>query len=76
MLTALESRHASPVEGQPDQMTLFDRPPTAAVTPTPPAATPAPDEVRARLGELAPDDMSPREALDALYELKQLLEKT
>ncbi|SIS51272.1 DNA mismatch repair protein MutS [Roseivivax lentus] len=33
----------------------------------------APSEVEARLRALSPDDLSPREALDALYELRRLL---
>lgn len=32
------------------------------------------DELRTALGELAPDELTPREALEALYELKALIE--
>ena len=34
----------------------------------------APDEMRAALMALDPDTMSPRDALEALYKLKRLIE--
>ncbi len=43
--------------------------PTAEAT-----AAPSPSPVEARLREIAPDDLTPRAALDLLYELKTLLE--
>ena len=39
---------------------------------TPPATEPAADALRQRLAELDPDGMTPRQALDALYELRDL----
>ena len=35
---------------------------------------PAPDEVRAAVAALDPDALSPREALEALYKLKRLID--
>ncbi|HQO54006.1 MAG TPA: DNA mismatch repair protein MutS, partial [Ottowia sp.] len=40
--------------------------------PPPPAAEPAPSPLDAALAALDPDQLSPREALDALYRLKKL----
>ncbi|MEO0718376.1 MAG: DNA mismatch repair protein MutS, partial [Pseudomonadota bacterium] len=51
---------------------LVDDLPLFAATPTP--SDPDPSEVEERLKTLDPDAMSPREALDALYALKGLLE--
>ena len=51
---------------------LVDDLPLFAATPTP--SEPDPSEVEERLKALDPDAMSPREALDALYSLKGLLE--
>jgi DNA mismatch repair protein MutS len=50
-----------------EQVDLFEAPPESAM--------PGPSAVEAALGELDPDAMSPREALDALYALKKKLEK-
>jgi DNA mismatch repair protein MutS len=50
------------------ELPLFAAPPSRA-EPTPP-----PDEVRAALAALNPDELSPKAALDALYELRKLLE--
>ncbi len=47
---------------------LDDLPLFAAASP----AEPAPDALRARLEALRPDDLSPREALELVYELKRL----
>jgi DNA mismatch repair protein MutS len=44
----------------------------AAAAPTSPAYA-GPSPVETALGELDPDGMSPREAMDALYRLKGLL---
>lgn len=55
--------------------TLIDDLPLFAILkeePAPPAAANEPDHLRDYLGDLSPDDLSPREALDALYELKRL----
>jgi DNA mismatch repair protein MutS len=54
---------------------IDDLPLFAAVPPAPPPAPPAgPSEVEAALAALHPDEMSPREALERLYQLKGLLE--
>lgn len=65
-----EQDRRSPAESLIDELPLF-----ANITTKPPggAADPAkPDPVSEALTELAPDDMTPREALEALYQLKTL----
>ncbi|MBI1417209.1 MAG: DNA mismatch repair protein MutS [Limimaricola sp.] len=52
-----------------DDLPLFSR---AAATAVPEAAT-APSEVEARLRQVLPDTLSPREALDLVYELRALV---
>ncbi len=54
-----------------DDLPLFSRVPAAPV-PQPEGASPS--AVEMRLGSVAPDDLSPREALALLYELKGLAE--
>ena len=49
-----------------DNLPLFDYQSKALETPT------TPDEIGAALGELQPDSLTPREALDMLYRLKAL----
>ena len=62
-LEALEAEsNARAADGQ-RQMALFER--------TVPQ-TPAPDRLRELLDSVEPDGMSPREALDILYKLKQI----
>jgi DNA mismatch repair protein MutS len=61
---ALETLEASASQAKA-QVDLFAAPPPA------PLAVPSP--VQARLAEIDPDALSPREALDALYALKKLL---
>ncbi|MEM6739164.1 MAG: DNA mismatch repair protein MutS [Pseudomonadota bacterium] len=51
-----------------DDLPLF----AAAPLPAPPPASPASHAALDRLDALAPDELSPREALDVLYELKAL----
>lgn len=52
-----------------DDLPLF----SAAPPPPPPAPAPASDSaLKARLDEIYPDDLSPREALALIYELKGL----
>ena len=51
-----------------DDLPLF----SATITQQVPVAKPAVSPALARLSELNPDDMSPRDALDALYALKEL----
>jgi len=53
-------RHA---QAESDQLSLFQ---------TAPPAVKVPDPLRERLGDFDPDQMTPREALDALYELHTL----
>jgi DNA mismatch repair protein MutS len=50
-----------------DDLPLF----AAAPAPAPPAPT-GPSPVEARIAELHPDELTPREALDLLYELKTM----
>ncbi|WP_236016372.1 DNA mismatch repair protein MutS [Salipiger abyssi] len=54
-----------------DDLPLFS---AAAVAPPPQAAPAGPSPVEEKLATLLPDDMSPREALQAIYELKGLLD--
>ncbi|WP_040302059.1 DNA mismatch repair protein MutS [Afipia clevelandensis] len=55
-----------------DDLPLFAVPSRAAPEPQPPSIA---DQIAEALGALHPDDMSPREALDALYALKAKLPK-
>jgi DNA mismatch repair protein MutS len=50
-----------------DELPLFSAARRAAPEPAPPSA------VEARLAEVSPDDLSPREALELVYALKALL---
>lgn len=52
-----------------DDLPLF----SAAARPTPAANLPAPSAVEARLREMHPDELSPRDALSLVYELRALL---
>jgi DNA mismatch repair protein MutS len=52
--------------------TTFDSLPLFSYEPREP---PAPDELRVALAALDPDAMSPREALEAIYRLKRLIEE-
>jgi DNA mismatch repair protein MutS len=63
--TTLEALEAQAQTGQP-QVDLF------AAAPTPPASAP-PSPVHEALARIQPDTLTPREALDALYRLKALL---
>ena len=59
-------------EGGSGKIAVDDLPLFAAAPPTPaPAATPTSSAVESLLEEIHPDDLSPREALDALYRLKE-----
>ncbi|WP_448579226.1 MutS-related protein, partial [Thermaurantiacus sp.] len=60
-------RAAEALQGLP----LFSAPAGPAASPP----VPAPDPLRARLGSIAPDELSPRAALDLLYELKGLADE-
>lgn len=69
ILETLESGERS--GGNPAKALLEDLPLFASAPPPAPPA-PKPDPVAARLADIAPDALSPREALDLLYELKKL----
>jgi DNA mismatch repair protein MutS len=70
VLAVLEKTDRRPDGAAP---ALDDLPLFAAARPTSPAARPAgPDPLREAIAALNPDDLSPREALDALYRLKKL----
>ena len=64
---ALEALEAASRAGQA-QVDLFAAPP--------PAPAPAPSALEAAFARLDPDTLSPREALDALYDLKRQLKDT
>jgi len=71
VLAQLESQdRASPAR------TLIDDLPLFAATRAAPAKADQPDPVAEALAALNPDEMSPREALDALYALKLKARKT
>jgi DNA mismatch repair protein MutS len=52
---------------------LADDLPLFSATVPPPARTAAPSAVEEELGEINPDELSPREAMEALYRLKEML---
>ncbi|WP_080458184.1 DNA mismatch repair protein MutS [Roseovarius sp. A-2] len=62
-------------EGGGAQKALIDDLPLFAATPPPAPVAIRRSEVEARLAEVLPDTLSPREALDLLYELKGLADK-
>jgi DNA mismatch repair protein MutS len=64
----LANLEASRSSGSLDALPLF------SYEPHEPPAAPAPDELRAAVAALDPDALTPREALDALYKLKRLIE--
>jgi DNA mismatch repair protein MutS len=61
----------SPAQHLIDDLPLF----SAAARPAPPPVDPAAEVILKALAELSPDEMTPREALEALYALKQLVAK-
>ena len=63
-LAALESRQ----QAGDSQVDLFAQPASAE--------TPTPSAVEAQLRELQPDTLTPRDALDLLYSLKRLADKS
>jgi DNA mismatch repair protein MutS len=67
VLAGLEASRSS---GSFDALPLFSYEPRE-----PPAAPPA-DELRTALMALDPDAMSPRDALEAVYKLKRLVESS
>jgi len=52
---------------------IDDLPLFSATPPAPVQQKTAPSEVEARLNDLLPDDLSPREALDLIYELRGMI---
>ncbi|AUJ65548.1 DNA mismatch repair protein MutS [Aestuarium zhoushanense] len=72
----LEALEKGEREGGTAQKALIDDLPLfAAVAPAPAPAKPAQSEVEDRLKDIFPDDLSPKEALSLLYELKELAQK-
>ena len=68
VLNALEKGER---EGGAAQKSLIDDLPLFAASPTPPPATRKTSAVEERLAEIHPDDLTPREALDLIYRLKE-----
>ena len=58
-------------EGGATQKTLIDDLPLFSATPAPPPVVQKASAVEERLTEVLPDELTPREALDLLYELKE-----
>ncbi len=72
VLAKLEAAdRTSPAKHLIDDLPLF----SAAARPAPPPVNPAADALLKALAGLNPDEMTPREALDALYALKQVAAK-
>lgn len=72
----LEALEKGEREGGTAQKALIDDLPLfAAVAPAPTPAKSAQSEVEDRLKDIFPDDLSPKEALSLLYELKELAQK-
>ena len=71
----LEALEKGEREGGANRKTLIDDLPLFSATPAPIAAKAKPSVVEDRLKEVLPDDLSPREALDLIYELRGLLSK-
>jgi len=69
VLTALE---AGEREGAAKPKALIDDLPLFAATPAPAVASTAPSALNDRLDDILPDELSPKEALDLIYELKKL----
>ena len=69
-LLALLEKNSGPLGGPPGGRAPADPLPLFAAAPPPP---PEPDRLRAALEALDPDALTPREALERLYEIKHLL---
>ena len=67
----LEALEKGEREGK--QKAVIDDLPLFSVTPTPVPQKTAPSEVEARLKDVMPDDLSPKDALDLIYELRGLV---
>ena len=71
----LEALEKGEREGGSDRKALIDDLPLFSATPAPAPNKAKPSAVEDRLKEILPDDLSPREALDLIYELRGLLSK-
>ena len=71
VLAALEAGEREGATARPAAL-IDDLPLFRAVPPSPPPAPAAPSAIEARLREVNPDMLTPREALELVYELKAL----
>jgi DNA mismatch repair protein MutS len=73
VLALLEKADSKPSGGEAllDGLPLF----AARPTPEPPPAAAGPGPLELALAELQPDELTPKEALEAIYRLKELAEK-
>jgi len=67
----LEALEKGEREGGATQKTLIDDLPLFAVTPSPPPQPAKTSKLEAALADILPDELTPREALDLLYKLKE-----
>ena len=67
----LEALEKGEREGGATQKTLIDDLPLFAMSPTPPPQPAKTSKVEAALADIMPDELTPREALDLLYKLKE-----
>ncbi len=67
----LEALEKGEREGGATQKTLIDDLPLFAMSPTPPPQPAKTSKVEAALADILPDELTPREALDLLYKLKE-----
>ena len=70
----LEALEKGEREGGGKRETLVDDLPLFAATPTPAPQPKQSSEIEDRLSDILPDDLSPKQALDLIYELKALAE--
>ncbi|MEO1640772.1 MAG: DNA mismatch repair protein MutS [Pseudomonadota bacterium] len=71
----LEALEKGEREGGASRQAVIDDLPLFAATPSPQAAKPQKSEVEDRLRDILPDDLTPKEALGLIYELKELSPK-
>ena len=67
----LEALEKGEREGGATQKTLIDDLPLFATTPTPPPAPQKASALDSMMNEIMPDELTPREALDLIYKLKE-----